>query len=59
VRRADFFGFGDRGRLKPGLRADINLICANAGVPSIAAVQPVRMLRHGSRPRRASSPRRH
>jgi N-acyl-D-aspartate/D-glutamate deacylase len=22
----DFFGFGDRGRLKPGLRADINLI---------------------------------
>ena len=23
---ADFFGFGDRGRLKPGLRADINLI---------------------------------
>ncbi len=23
---ADFFGFGDRGRLKPGLRADVNLI---------------------------------
>jgi len=23
---ADFFGFRDRGRLKPGLRADINLI---------------------------------
>jgi N-acyl-D-aspartate/D-glutamate deacylase len=23
---ADFLGFGDRGRLKPGLRADINLI---------------------------------
>ena len=23
---ADFFGFGDRGRLKPGLRADLNLI---------------------------------
>jgi len=23
---ADFFGFGDRGRLRPGLRADINLI---------------------------------
>ena len=23
---ADFFGFHDRGRLKPGLRADINLI---------------------------------
>jgi N-acyl-D-aspartate/D-glutamate deacylase len=23
---ADFFGFGDRGRLRPGLRADVNLI---------------------------------
>jgi N-acyl-D-aspartate/D-glutamate deacylase len=23
---ADFFGFDDRGRLKPGLRADVNLI---------------------------------
>jgi N-acyl-D-amino-acid deacylase len=23
---ADFFGFRDRGRLKPGLRADINII---------------------------------
>ena len=23
---ADFFGLGDRGRLKPGLRADVNLI---------------------------------
>jgi N-acyl-D-amino-acid deacylase len=23
---ADFFGFADRGRLKPGLRADVNLI---------------------------------
>jgi N-acyl-D-amino-acid deacylase len=26
---ADFFGFRDRGRLKPGLRADINLIDFN------------------------------
>jgi N-acyl-D-aspartate/D-glutamate deacylase len=40
---ADFFGFADRGRLKPGLRADINLIDYDAmriHAPEIVADLP-------------------